>query len=144
MLLLQNEPRLVQSILSSRNNPPNSGNIRKAKSTDPIKQIDESEEPVKIASYSMEHIVDKTFEDLNESESNRSRKNSESQVSLHCNSVVNLFISVVLIVFVFYCMLNGYYHYPLFMFSMSIRKILNNACSVKDFCFKYVIALYCL
>lgn len=30
----------------------------------------------------MEHIVDKTFEDLNESESNRSRAMSESQVCL--------------------------------------------------------------
>lgn len=85
----QNEPRLVQSLLSSRigNNASNSNNIRKAKSTDPIKQIDESEEePVRIASYSMEHIVDKTFEDLNESENNRSRKNSESQVSF-CSTI---------------------------------------------------------
>lgn len=36
----------------------------------------------------MDHIVDKTFEDLNESESNRSRKNSESQVSLHLNLLI--------------------------------------------------------
>uniref|UniRef100_A0A336LY16 CSON004016 protein n=1 Tax=Culicoides sonorensis TaxID=179676 RepID=A0A336LY16_CULSO len=79
-----NEPALVQSILSSRinNDNGNTNNIRKAKSTDPIRQNnedeDESEEPVKIASFSMEHIVDKTFEEL-ESESMRSRKNSESQ-----------------------------------------------------------------
>ncbi|XP_063697910.1 uncharacterized protein LOC134828816 [Culicoides brevitarsis] len=73
-----NEPRLVQSLLSSRlSNPSESSNMRKAKSTDPIKQLEPEAEPLKIASYSMEHIVDKTFEDL-ESES-RSRNNSESQ-----------------------------------------------------------------
>lgn len=55
--------RLVQSILSSRAS--NGNNVRKAISTDPIRETEELEN-MKIASYSMENILNQSVENMTE------------------------------------------------------------------------------